>query len=388
MKFDSKVIHAGIEPEPMTGAVMTPIFQTSTYAQASPGDHRGYEYSRTDNPTRTALQTQIAALENADMALVYSSGLASTDCVLNLLSQGDHVLAGDDLYGGTFRQFTQVAAQRGITFTFADLSNPDVLDSSFTDKTKLVWIETPSNPLLKITSISEVAKAAHKHGCLLAVDNTFMSPYFQNPLDHGADIVMHSVTKFINGHSDVVMGTLAIKDQPIPFRPEFQLGARLKYLQNAIGATPGPQDCFLVLRGIKTLAVRMERHAKNAAKVANFLVAHPKVESVLYPGLSSHPGHAVASSQARGYGGMITFYTKGGLPEARRFLETLEMWTLAESLGGVESLVDHPAIMTHASIPKDQREALGITDNLVRLSVGIEDAEDLIADLDNALSKI
>lgn len=388
LKFDSKVLHAGIEPDPLTGAVMTPIYQTSTYAQASPGVHKGYEYSRTDNPTRTPLQTQLAALEGADAAFVFSSGLASTDAVLNLLQSGDHIVAGDDLYGGTFRLFTQVAQRRGLTFTFVDMANAEQREAAFTPATKLVWMETPTNPLLKVVSIAKVAASAKAHNCLLAVDNTFLSPYNQRPLEHGADIVMHSMTKFINGHSDVVMGCLAVRDRELPFDASTRLAARLKYLQNAIGAVPGPQDCFLVLRGIKTLSVRMERHNANAMKVAEYLSKHPKVDRVVYPGLPSHPQHELAKAQTHGFGGMVTFFTKGGLDEARIFLENVQMFALAESLGGVESLVDHPAIMTHASIPLAQRLELGITDSLIRLSVGIEDSDDIIADLDQALAKI
>ena len=373
MEFETKVIHAGIEPEATTGAVMTPIFQTSTYAQSAPGEHQGYEYSRTDNPTRTVLQNQLAALELGDHALVYSSGLAATDSVLNLLRAGDHVVAGDDLYGGTRRLFTRVAANRGLDFTFVSLEKPENLAA-----------EMRSN--MNVVDIAKISEVAHQAGALVAVDNTFMSPYFQNPLVHGADIVMHSITKYINGHSDVVMGCLVIKDQPYPGSDE-SLYARLKFLQNSVGSTPGPFDCFLVLRGIKTLALRMERHAENAAKVVQFLSAHSKVERVIYPGMPCHPGHAVSKKQTTGHGGMLTFFIKGGESEARKFLSSVKLFTLAESLGGVESLIEHPAIMTHASVPKEVRAQIGILDNLIRVSAGIEAANDLIADLDQALAQ-
>ncbi len=397
--FETKVIHAGVEPDPQTGAVMTPIYQTSTYAQSSPGQHRGYEYSRTDNPTRTVLQTQLAHLEGGAHALVYSSGLAAIDCVLNLLHQGDHVVAGNDLYGGSFRIFTKVATFRGIEFTFVDMTDEAKVRAAMKENTKLVWIETPTNPLMQVVDIRMVAKVAAEHGALSAVDNTFMSPYFQRPLELGIDIVMHSMTKYINGHSDVVMGALIMKDREIkPPKQKWDAGGfvwgdpprtlydRLKFLQNATGATPGPQDCFLVLRGIKTLAIRMQRHAENAMKIAEFLEQHPRVERVLYPGLRSHPQHDVALRQTTGHGGMLTFFIAGGIDQARRFLETVELFTLAESLGGVESLIEHPAIMTHASIPADVRESIGLTDNLIRISAGIEGADDLIADLDQALA--
>lgn len=397
-RFETKVIHAGIEPDPTSGAVMTPIYQTSTYAQASPGEHKGYEYSRTDNPTRTVLQAQLAALESADHALVFSSGLASIDAVLNLLQAGDHVIAGDDLYGGTYRLFTKVAAHRGLTFTFVDLNNEEAYRAAFTPATKLVWFETPTNPMLNVIDVAKVCAIAREKGVISAVDNTFMSPYFQRPLELGADIVMHSMTKYLNGHSDVVMGALMLRDREIAtpkkvwkdpnFSAPKTLFARLKFLQNAIGATPGPFDCFMVLRGIKTLAVRMQRHAENGMKVAQYLEAHPKVERVIFPGLASHPGHEIAKKQMHGFGGMITFFPRGGLDNSRIFLESVKLFTLAESLGGVESLIEHPAIMTHASIPAEQRAEIGILDNLVRASVGIEAAEDIIADLDQALARI
>jgi cystathionine gamma-lyase len=396
--FETKVIHAGIEPDPLTGAVMTPIYQTSTYAQTSPGEHRGYEYSRTDNPTRTVLQNQLAALENGTHALVFSSGLAAIDAVMSLFQSGDHIVAGNDLYGGTFRLFTKVATFRGIEFTLVDLTDEAKLRAAIRPNTKLVWFETPTNPLMSVIDIGMVVRVAREHGALTAVDNTFMSPYFQRPLDLGVDLVMHSMTKYLNGHSDVVMGSLIMRDREMrPPRQSWTEGGfvwgdpprtlfdRLKFLQNAVGATPGPFDCFLVLRGIKTLAVRMQRHAENAMKIAEFLEAHPQVERVLYPGLRSHPQHDVAESQTDGHGGMLTFFIRGGLDRARNFLEQVELFTLAESLGGVESLIEHPAIMTHASIPRELREQTGILDNLIRVSVGIENVDDLIGDLDRAL---
>lgn len=376
-QFETRAVHAGIEPEATSGAVMTPIFQTSTYAQASPGEHQGYEYSRTDNPTRTVLQAQLADLESANHALVFSSGLASIDAVLNTLSAGDHIVAGDDLYGGTYRLFTKVAERRGLTFSFVRAQDPAAVDAAMTDRTRLVWIETPTNPLLNLVDIRAVAEVAHARGALVGVDNTFMSPYFQRPLELGADIVMHSMTKYLNGHSDVVMGALMLRDA--------DLYGRLKFLQNSIGAVPGPFDCWLVLRGLKTLALRMRQHAANAQIIAEWLEAHPKVERVIYPGLPSHPQHELAKRQADGFGGMITFFLKGGLEESRRFLSAVQLHTLAESLGGVESLIEHPAIMTHASVPAEVRAEIGLTDNLIRVSAGIEAAEDLIADLSQAM---
>lgn len=397
--FETKVIHAGIEPESTTGAVMTPIFASSTYAQSAPGEHKGYEYSRTDNPTRTVLQEQLAALENGNRALVFASGLSATDAVINLLKSGDHVVAGDDLYGGTHRLFTKVAANRGLEFDFVPMDRPDCVHAAIRENTKLLWLETPSNPLLRIADLAAISKIAKGAGALTAVDNTFMSPYFQRPLEHGIDIVMHSMTKFLNGHSDVVMGALIMNDRHLwqgssdalpgdgP-KVDGSLYQRLKFLQNAVGAVPGPFDCFLVLRGIKTLAVRMERHAQNAGKVAVFLEGHPKVEKVVYPGLASHPGHDLAQRQMSGFGGMITFFLKGDLQTSRKFLSSLEIFTLAESLGGVESLIEHPAIMTHASVPPEIRKEIGISDTLIRASVGIEAADDLIADLEQALAKL
>lgn len=377
-QFDTLAIHAGIEPEPTSGAVMTPIFQTSTYAQSAPGDHKGYEYSRTDNPTRTVLQSNLAALEKARHALVFSSGLAATDAVLNLLEAGDEIVAGNDLYGGTFRLFTKVAAKRGLKFKFVITQDLAAVAESVTSKTKLVWIESPTNPLLRLADIAAIAKIAHAKGAKLAVDNTFMSPYFQNPTELGADITMHSMTKYINGHSDVVMGALMMNDS--------RLFEELKFTQNAVGAVPGPFDCWLVLRGIKTLGVRMRQHAANAGELAAWLESHPKIERVIYPGLSSHPEHKLAELQMGGFGGMISFFVRGDLAASRRFLAKLELFTLAESLGGVESLIEHPAIMTHASVPPEIRAAIGLSDNLIRMSVGIEALDDLRADLGQALS--
>jgi cystathionine gamma-lyase len=378
--FGTLAIHAGQDPDPATGAVMTPIYQTSTYAQESPGKHRGYEYSRTDNPTRTAYQACVAALENAKHALAFSSGLATTDSIMHTLKSGDHVVCCDDVYGGTFRIFDKVFKRMGIEYTFVDLSdlsnNGAKVEAAFKPNTKMLWMETPTNPMLKILDIAALSALAKKKGAVSVVDNTFMSSYFQKPLDLGADIVIHSVTKYMNGHSDVVGGVLATNND--------QLYTDLKFYQNAIGAVPAPMDCFLVMRGLKTLHVRMERHAQNAMAIARHLEKHPKVEKVIYPGLESHPQHSIARKQMSGFGGMITFFMKGGLPEARNFLERVKLFTLAESLGGVESLIEHPAIMTHASIPAETRKVLGIHDNLVRISVGIEDLADLQADLEQA----
>lgn len=378
--FGTRAIHAGQPPEPTTGAVMTPIFQTSTYVQESPGKHRGYEYSRTDNPTRTAYQSCVAALEGAQHALAFSSGLATTDAIMHTLKAGDHVVCCDDVYGGTFRIFDKVYKRMGIDFTFVDLSDPSRAEGAFRPNTKLLWMETPTNPMLKILDIQALSSLAKKRGVLTVVDNTFMSSYFQKPLQLGADIVVHSVTKYMNGHSDVVGGVLATNRS--------ELYSELKFIQNAVGAVPAPMDCFLVLRGLKTLHVRMERHEKNAMELARYLESHPKVERVIYPGLESHPQHALARRQMSGFGGMITFFLKGDLNSARRFLETVKLFSLAESLGGVESLIEHPAIMTHASIPAETRKQLGIHDNLIRVSTGIEDIADLKSDLEQALQRV
>ncbi len=376
-KFGTMAIHAGQDPDPQTGAVMTPIYQTSTYAQLSPGKHRGYEYSRTDNPTRTAYQACVAALEGGRHALAFSSGLATIDAILHTLANGDHVVCSDDVYGGTFRIFDKVFRNHGLEFSYVDLSDLKKTEAAFRPNTKLVWIETPTNPMLKVLDIAAISALARAKSAISAVDNTFMSPYFQKPLHLGADIVMHSITKYMNGHSDVIGGVLATNNTP--------LWERIKFFQNAVGAVPGPMDCFLVMRGLKTLHVRMERHAQNAMEIARFLEKHPQVERVIYPGLESHPQNALARKQMSGFGGMITFFIKGGVNEARTFLEKVRVFSLAESLGGVESLIEHPAIMTHASVPSETRKALGIHDNLIRISVGIEDIADLKADLAQAL---
>lgn len=377
MGFGTRAIHAGQPPELTTGAVMTPIFQTSTYAQSSPGVHQGYEYSRTDNPTRTAYQECVAALEGGKYGVAFSSGVAATSAILHTLKAGDHVVSCDDVYGGTYRLFDKIFKNQGIEFTFVDLSDLEKAKEAFQPNTKLLWMESPTNPMLKILDLKKLSELAHSKGALSVVDNTFMSPYFQQPLSLGADIVVHSVTKFINGHSDVVGGVAVTRSE--------ELNEKLRFVQNSTGAVPAPMDCFLILRGIKTLHIRMERHARNAEAVARFLESHPNVEKVLYPGLESHPQHSIAKEQMSGFGGMITFFLKGGLPEARRFLEKVQLFTLAESLGGVESLIEHPAIMTHASVPAETRQELGIHDNLVRISVGIEEIEDLLADLKQAL---
>jgi len=380
MKFETKVIHVGGEPDSVTGAIMPPIYQTSTYVQSSPGEHAGYEYTRSHNPTRTRLQECLASLENAKHCFVTASGLSASTLLMHMLPKGSKIICGDDVYGGTYRLFTKVF-QDVHEFHFVDTCNLSTLEKAVTEiKPALIWIETPTNPLLKISDITGVSRLAKKVGALTVVDNTFMSPYFQNPLDLGADVVVHSMTKFINGHSDVVGGALMFNSD--------ELKDKIFYLQNAIGPCQSPFDSWLVLRGVKTLALRMKAHQENAMKVANFLEAHPKVEKVVYPGLASHPQHALAKEQMKGFGGMITFFVKGGLPESRRFLEAVKLFSLAESLGGVESLVDHPAIMTHASIPVKVREGLGIFDNLIRLSVGVEDGDDLIKDLEKALAKV
>lgn len=378
MKFGTKAIHAGVEPDPSTGAIMTPVYQTSTYVQASPGDHKGYEYSRTHNPTRTALQNSLAALENGAHGLCFASGMAAIDTILKLLKPGDEVISTNDLYGGTYRIFTKVFAHYGIKFHFIPMDNAKEVEKYINPNTKLIWMETPTNPLLNIIDIKAIANLGKKHTVITVVDNTFATPYLQLPLDLGVDIVMHSVTKYLSGHSDVVMGAIILNDK--------EVAARLAFLQNACGAVPGPQDCFLVLRGIKTLHLRMERHCDNAAKIAQFLSEHPKVDKVYYPGLSSHPNHDVAQRQMKAFGGMLSFTLKGdNIEDAKRFLEKAKLFSLAESLGGVESLCGHPATMTHASIPKEEREKAGLKDSLIRLSVGVEDVEDLIEDLGKAI---
>jgi cystathionine beta-lyase/cystathionine gamma-synthase len=378
MKFATKAIHAGIEPDPTTGAIMTPIYQTSTYVQESPGKHKGYEYARTQNPTRTVLQNNLAALENGKHGICYASGLGATDAILKLFKPGDEIIASNDLYGGTYRIMVRVFQEFGLRFKFVGLENPANLEAAITPATKMVWIETPTNPLLRLVDIKAIAAITKARNIQLVVDNTFASPYLQNPLDLGADIVMHSVTKYLGGHSDTVMGAIVLNDD--------ETAQRLAFIQNACGAVPGPQDCFLVLRGIKTLHIRMQRHCENALKVAQYLQQHPKVSQVYYPGLESHPGHELAKKQMRGFGGMLSFELKGdSMPEAVRVMESFEVFSLGESLGGVESLCTHPASMTHASIPKEEREKNGLKDTLIRLSVGIEDVDDLIQDLERAI---
>jgi cystathionine beta-lyase len=380
MKFNTKTIHGGQHHEPVTGAVMPPVFQTSTYAQVTPGQPVGdYEYSRAANPTRQALEDALASIENGARGLAFSSGLAATDCLLRMFKAGDEVIAMDDLYGGTYRLFTRLYKDSGIKFHFVDMNDFDKFQSLINKHTKLVWVETPTNPLMKLADIAEIAKITKKHNILFAVDNTFATPYLQRPLDLGADIVMHSATKYLGGHSDVIAGALIIKDK--------ELGDELHFKQFATGGTLGPMDSYLVLRGIKTLHLRVQRHCENGEKVVAFLNSHPKVKQVYYPGLASHPFHEVAKKQMSGFGGMVSFtFTSGLKKDATDFLEKLKVFTLAESLGGVESLANHPALMTHASIPEDKRKEIGITDDLVRLSVGIEDADDLIEDLKQALA--
>ncbi|MEP4534947.1 MAG: cystathionine gamma-synthase [Cyclobacteriaceae bacterium] len=378
MKFGTKAIHAGQHPDPTTGAVMTPIYQTSTYAQESPGKHKGYEYARTQNPTRHALEENLAALENAKFGRCYGSGLAATDAILKTLAPGDEIVSTSDLYGGTFRIFTSIYEKFGLKFTFIDMKDLDAVAKTVSEKTKMVWVETPTNPMMNIVDIEAVVKIAKAKGAMTVVDNTFASPYLQNPIDLGADVVMHSVTKYIAGHSDVVMGFVGTNDK--------EMDEKLGFMQNASGAVPGPQDCFLVLRGVKTLHVRMDRHCKNGERVAKFLKDHPKVGHVYWPGFEDHPNHDVATKQMKSYGGMLSFILKEDSQEAAfKVLENLKVFTLAESLGGVESLAGHPASMTHASIPRAQRLAGGLTDSLIRLSVGIEDSEDLIEDLGQAI---
>ncbi len=380
MKFNTKVIHGNQHHEPTTGAVMPPIFQTSTYAQVSPGQPVGdYEYSRAGNPTRQALEDALASIENGARGLAFSSGLAATDCLLRSLQPGDEVIAMDDLYGGTYRLFVQIYKNCGIKFHFIDMNDLDKFQSLINENTKLVWVETPTNPLMKLVDIAAIAMITKKHNILFAVDNTFATPYLQKPLDLGADIVMHSATKYLAGHSDVIAGALVIKDK--------ELGNQLHFQMFATGGILGPMDSYLVLRGIKTLHLRVQRHGENGEKVARFLSNHPFIENVYYPGLPSHPNHEIAKKQMNGFGGMVSFTFKSGIKEdAISFLEKLKVFTLAESLGGVESLANHPALMTHASIPEYKRKEIGITDDLVRLSVGVEDIDDLLADIEQALN--
>jgi cystathionine beta-lyase/cystathionine gamma-synthase len=380
--FSTRCVHAGQAPDPSTGAVMMPIYATSTYVQDSPGVHKGYEYSRSQNPTRMAFERCIADLEGGVQGYAFASGLAAIATILDSLEQGAHVVAADDLYGGTRRLFERVRkSSAGLSATYVDLTDPSALEAAIRPNTKLIWIETPTNPLLKLIDLRRVADIARERRIIAAADNTFASPYIQRPLEFGFDVVMHSTTKYLNGHSDMVGGMAVVGENA-------ELRDRLEYLHNAVGAVQGPFDSFLALRGVKTLALRMERHCASALRIAGWLEAHPKIARVFYPGLKSHPQHALAREQMRAFGGMISVELKGTLDDARRFLERCELFTLAESLGGVESLIEHPALMTHGSVPDDVRATLGISDSLVRLSVGVEDADDLISDLDNALNAV
>lgn len=381
MKFGTKALHAGIEPDPTTGAIMTPIFQTSTFVQEYPGKHKGYAYARGKNPTRTQLENNLAALENGNNALCFSSGMGAVDAVIKLMKPGDEVITGDDIYGGSYRMFSKIYEPFGIKFHYIDLYDASNIEKYINEHTKLIWAETPTNPTLKIVDIAAVSSIAKKHQLILAIDNTFASPYLQNPLDLGADIVMHSATKYLGGHSDVVMGALVTKDQA--------LHERLAFILNSCGANPGPMDSFLVIRGIKTLHLRMKAHCENGRQVAHHLKNHPKIGKVYWPGFEDAAGHEIAKKQMRDFGGMVSFTLKGDdFEAAMRFATSVEIFTLAESLGGVESLVNHPATMTHASIPKAERERAGVVDGLLRLSVGVEDIEDLLADIDQALEKV
>ena len=379
MKFGTKAIHAGVKPDESTGAIMTPIYQTSTYVQDGVGNHKGYQPSRTQNPTRHALEKNLAALENGKHGACFGSGLAAIDCVIKMLNPGDEVVSTNDLYGGTFRLFKTIFEKYGIKFHFVGMSDPSEVEAAVNKNTKLIWVETPTNPMINIIDIEAMAKISKSAGAMLCVDNTFATPYLQNPLDLGADIVMHSVTKYIGGHSDVVMGALICKDDAI--------ADEMYRIQNSSGAVTAPMDSFLVLRGIKTLHLRVQRHCENAEKVARFLVSHPKVDKVYWPGLESQPNHAIAKRQMRGFGGMISFDLEGNsIEDAHTIVKNVKVFALAESLGGVESLIGHPATMTHAPIPKEEREKIGISDSLIRLSVGVEDVEDIIEDLSQALS--
>ncbi|MCO6500752.1 MAG: cystathionine gamma-synthase [Vicingus serpentipes] len=379
MKFATKAIHAGLEPDPATGAIMTPIYQTSTYVQEEVGVHKGYEYSRTLNPTRHALEKNLAAIENGKFGACFGSGLAAMDCILKMFNPGDEIISTNDLYGGSYRIFTTIFQKYGIKFHFVSMHDTHEIKEKINANTKMIWVETPTNPMMNIIDIEAVSKVAKTSNCLLAVDNTFATPYLQTPLDLGADIVMHSATKYLGGHSDVVMGALIVKDE--------KLAKEIYRIQNSSGAVCGPQDSFLVLRGIKTLHLRVQRHCENGKTIANFLKNHPKVDNVYWPGLESHPNHEVAKKQMRDFGGMVSFTLKGNkLADALNVVKKVEIFALAESLGGVESLIGHPATMTHAAIPKEKREKTGVVDSLIRLSVGVEDAEDLIEDLKNALN--
>lgn len=378
-RFDTRCVHAGERPDPTTGAISTPVYYTSTYVQPSPGVFKdGYDYSRSANPTRTALESKLASLEGGEVGLAFSSGVATIDCVLHLLQSGDHVVLSDDVYGGTFRVFKRVFEQLGISATRVDMTDHAQIESAFNPSTKLVWFETPTNPTLKVIDIRKVSEIAHARNAMVVVDNTFASPALQQPIALGADIVSHSLTKYLGGHADIVGGALIARTK--------ELGERLRFVQNAVGAVPSPMDCFLVLRSIKTLHLRMQRHCESAMAIARHLEKHKAVRKVVYPGLESHPQHAIAKEQMCMPGGMITIYVEGGLDAAKKMLERVRYFSLAESLGGVESLIEHPAIMTHSSIPAEERAKIGIDDSLVRLSVGIEDVEDLIADLDQALA--
>ena len=378
-KFGTKVVHAGVHPDESTGAIMTPIYQTSTYVQDGIGVHKGYEYSRTLNPTRHALEKNLAAIENGKYSACFGSGLAAIDCVIKMLNPGDEVISTNDLYGGTFRLFKTIFEKYGIKFHFVGMTNPTDVEAKVNENTKLIWVETPTNPMMSIIDIKAMAAISKKAGAMLCVDNTFATPYLQNPLDLGADIIMHSVTKYLGGHSDVVMGALITSDDTI--------AEEMYRIQNSSGAVTGPMDSFLVLRGIKTLHLRVQRHCENGEKVAHFLTKHPKVDKVYWPGLTSHPNHEIAKQQMRGFGGMISFTLVGNkLEDAHEVVKNVKIFYLAESLGGVESLIGHPATMTHASIPKEEREKIGVVDSLIRLSVGIEDVDDLIADLKQALN--
>lgn len=380
-KFGTNCIHAGQPPDPSTGAVIPAISLSTTFLQRTPGETKGFDYSRSGNPTRNQYEALIASLEGGKHGLAFSSGSAATATIMSLFKAGDHIISIDDVYGGTQRFFRRISTpQSGLNYSFIDTADEKSLEAAFTDKTKLVWIESPTNPTLKVTDMEKVTKIAHAHNAIVVVDNTFMSPYNQNPLAFGADLVVHSVTKYINGHSDVVGGVIVTNDD--------DLHTRLRFLQNGIGAVPSPFDCFMVMRGVKTLHVRLKEHNKNAMALAKYLEASDKVEKVAYPGLPSHPQHEIAKKQQKGFGGMVTIWLKGGIDQARAFLERLEVFSLAESLGGVESLIEHPATMTHASVPAEERVKLGISDTLIRLSVGIEDEEDLIADVKNALDAV
>lgn len=376
MKFNTRAIHAGQSPDPTTGAIMTPVYLTSTYVQESPGVHKGWEYSRTHNPTRRAYEDCIASLESGKYGFAFASGCAATTTVMHLLTAGDHVVAMDDMYGGTFRLFDKVLRHHGLEFSYTDLTDVANVEKAIKPNTKMIWVETPTNPTLKLADIKKISAIAAAKGILVVVDNTFMSPYFQRPLELGANIVVHSATKYIGGHSDVVGGVAVTSDKAI--------ADKIQFLSNSMGGIQGAFDAFLALRSLKTLPLRMKAHAENGMKVAQFLEKHPQVERIIYPGLASHPQHELAKQQMSGFGGMITFFIKGGMTAARKFLESVEVFALAESLGGVESLIEHPAIMTHASVPPEQRKALGIDDSLIRLSVGVEDIDDLLHDLDQA----